>query len=69
MVLHCRDWSLEGAPERDKCYQPILSLVEQYYPDQEGVSVLVPGAGLGRLAFDFASRGASSSFSSKINLD
>lgn len=54
-----RDWSLEGAPERDKCYQPILSLVEQYYPDQEGVSVLVPGAGLGRLAFDFASRGYS----------
>jgi len=54
-----RDWSLEGVPERDKCYKPILDLVTELYPAKEGVSVLVPGAGLGRLAFDFAQSGYS----------
>lgn len=56
-----RDWSVEGKSERDACYSPIISEIVKLYPPNEiepsSVSVLVPGAGLGRLAFEIASRG------------
>ncbi|KZV96043.1 N2227-domain-containing protein [Exidia glandulosa HHB12029] len=60
-----RDWSDEGKPERDQCYKPMLdALLERYkdVPDSErgDIRVLVPGAGLARLAFDVAKLGFAS---------
>ncbi|KAJ2938334.1 hypothetical protein O0L34_g13253 [Tuta absoluta] len=57
-----RDWSSLGAPEREQCYQPILDELEQLFPqddtsDRREIKVLVPGAGLGRLAWEIAARG------------
>eukprot|EP00128_Syssomonas_multiformis_P000879 Colp12_sorted_trinity150504_noHs@22405 len=55
-----RDWSTEGAAERDACYKPILDRLKAQYPDAESrrdISVLVPGAGLGRLALEVAKEG------------
>ncbi len=55
-----RDWSAEGAYERRTCYEPVLqdvaeSLVNRL--DKSSVKVLVPGAGLGRLVYEFCKRG------------
>ena len=52
-----RDWSEIGKNERDKCYSPIINAVLERYSKPSEVDILVPGAGLGRLAFEFASRG------------
>lgn len=55
-----RDWSEEGAEERDACYGPILEELSRRFPDvdQRGdVRVLVPGSGLGRLPFEIVTRG------------
>ena len=55
-----RDWSSEGASERKKCYGPIIDVLEKRLGDRVpkyDVKVLVPGAGLGRLAFDIVHRG------------
>ncbi|KAH9818383.1 N2227-like protein-domain-containing protein [Melampsora americana] len=59
-----RDWSVLGAPERDACYEPMLialdSYAEQLLPegiDRRQIRVLVPGCGLGRLAWEVADRG------------
>ncbi|XP_046399023.1 carnosine N-methyltransferase [Ischnura elegans] len=56
-----RDWSEEGKLERQACYQPIIDELEKYYPEsvrsKQEHRVLVPGAGLGRLAYEIASRG------------
>ena len=52
-----RDWSRDGAKERQQCYAPILEELKRVFPDPKDVKVLVPGAGLGRLAFDIASLG------------
>ncbi len=55
-----RDWSKEGEAERSQCYDPILRELEHLFADVERrceVKVLVPGAGLGRLAFEIAKRG------------
>ncbi|XP_026478168.1 carnosine N-methyltransferase [Ctenocephalides felis] len=58
-----RDWSKEGAEERKQCYEPIIKEIESYYPGENGllcdIKVLVPGAGLGRLAYELAHRGYS----------
>lgn len=59
-----RDWSAEGAEERERVYTPILEAVTERYPqlgseERRAVRVLVPGAGMGRLAFDFAAQGFS----------
>ncbi|XP_047513838.1 carnosine N-methyltransferase [Pieris napi] len=59
-----RDWSEAGAAEREQCYKPILDELEARYPKQEfidrsHIKVLVPGAGLGRLAWEIAARGFS----------
>ncbi|RPB29262.1 N2227-domain-containing protein, partial [Terfezia boudieri ATCC MYA-4762] len=45
-----RDWALEGHAERERCYKPVL---DELYE----IKVLVPGAGLGRLAFDIVCAG------------
>ena len=55
-----RDWSVEGAEEREGAYAPILEAVLAAYPDEDGrssVRVCVPGCGLGRLAWEFAAAG------------
>ena len=57
-----RDWSKEGEAERDMCYKPILEEIEAVYGDlntsqRNGINILVPGSGLGRLAYEIASRG------------
>ncbi|XP_072260241.1 carnosine N-methyltransferase [Pyxicephalus adspersus] len=56
-----RDWSEEGKTERDTCYQPIIEEILKSFPkdkcDVSQVSILVPGAGLGRLAWEIAKHG------------
>jgi len=54
-----RDWSPAGEAERQRSYQRILDKLEQLYPvaERDTRKVLVPGAGLGRLAFDIARLG------------
>lgn len=52
-----RDWSLEGAEEREACYGPVkqaLAAERANHPELEHLKVLVPGAGLGRLVFDLS---------------
>ncbi|XP_017272675.1 carnosine N-methyltransferase isoform X1 [Kryptolebias marmoratus] len=56
-----RDWSEAGQAERDTCYRPIVQEIQRLFPmdqyDVSKVSVLVPGAGLGRLAWEIAQLG------------
>ena len=57
-----RDWSLEGDQERSCSYGPILKELDTRFAklsnqDRAAIKVLVPGAGLGRLAYEIASRG------------
>ena len=60
-----RDWSAEGAGERAACYAPVMAELERRYghlgaAEKGSVLVLVPGAGLGRLAYDIAVAGYTS---------
>ena len=50
-----RDWSEEGAAERQESYGRMLKLLEEHVPRSS--RVLVPGAGLGRLVFECYRRG------------
>ncbi|EKD02723.1 hypothetical protein A1Q2_02953 [Trichosporon asahii var. asahii CBS 8904] len=55
-----RDWTKEGASEREACYKPLLEALEAHFPDvstRGEKKVLVPGCGLGRLAMEIAARG------------
>jgi carnosine N-methyltransferase len=57
-----RDWSEEGASERKLCYKPLLDEIIRLFghlspSGRSNVRVLVPGAGLGRLAFEVARLG------------
>uniref|UniRef100_A0A0N5AA70 carnosine N-methyltransferase n=1 Tax=Syphacia muris TaxID=451379 RepID=A0A0N5AA70_9BILA len=55
-----RDWSTEGASERNACYSRVKETLCSHFTDKEKryeVNVLVPGAGLGRLAWDFVQEG------------
>ncbi|PWW79000.1 putative trehalase [Tuber magnatum] len=57
-----RDWSTSGAHERDPTFVPILSTLETLSPGGGGDSrarqkILVPGAGLGRLAYEISALG------------
>ena len=56
-----RDWSAEGAAERQACYGPILQdltdLLVNPQEVEEQILVLVPGAGLGRLVFELCRAG------------
>ncbi|RDH18749.1 N2227-domain-containing protein [Aspergillus niger ATCC 13496] len=59
-----RDWSHEGQAERDVCYGPVLSDLQDEFgarigssEDEDEVRVLVPGAGLGRLVFEICRQG------------
>ncbi|KAJ7075566.1 N2227-domain-containing protein [Mycena belliarum] len=57
-----RDWSVEGRVEREACYTPMKDALLLHFahvaPTERGrVRVLIPGAGLGRLAHDVAALG------------
>lgn len=57
-----RDWSHEGAAERNSCYEPVIrDVVAAFWeaPDKSTVKILVPGAGLGRLVFELCRKGYS----------
>ncbi|KAG4108714.1 N2227-domain-containing protein [Neocallimastix lanati (nom. inval.)] len=59
-----RDWSEEGKMEREQTYTPIINALLDFYkdvPEEErgDLNILVPGAGLGRLAYDIAKLGFS----------
>ncbi|ODV96027.1 hypothetical protein PACTADRAFT_80101 [Pachysolen tannophilus NRRL Y-2460] len=55
-----REWSEEGIEERDVSFNKILKECVALYPDLQqrpNLKVLVPGAGLGRLVFEFVKLG------------
>jgi hypothetical protein len=63
-ILFFRDWSEEGAKERESSYQPILDELENLfpknvYPQRESIHILAPGSGLSRLAFEITRLGFS----------
>ncbi|KAB5563036.1 N2227-like protein-domain-containing protein [Coniochaeta sp. 2T2.1] len=59
-----RDWSAEGAKEREACYGPVKRALAQEKERRlkegitEKLNVLVPGAGLARLMYDLAVEGS-----------
>ena len=59
-----RDWSASGEMERRTAYGPIkefikkyLPLTKQFSPGQPSPRIVVPGSGVGRLAFELAAMG------------
>jgi carnosine N-methyltransferase len=54
-----RDWAEDGKQEREQSYTKIINKLCQLFKEEERseIKVLVPGAGLGRLAFDIARSG------------
>ncbi|VDC05234.1 unnamed protein product [Peniophora sp. CBMAI 1063] len=59
-----RDWSTEGEEEREASYKPLKDALVAHFSDipfeeRYNFRVLVPGAGLGRLAYDIAKLGFS----------
>lgn len=53
-----RDWSSQGAKERQAVFPPVLAALEQHFGGKgRGNKVLVPGSGMGRLASDIADLG------------
>ena len=61
--LFTRDWAIDGIDERNSTYKPILSELKKFFENktkkefQEGINILVPGAGLGRLMYEIAKLG------------
>uniref|UniRef100_A0A1B6CSN0 carnosine N-methyltransferase n=1 Tax=Clastoptera arizonana TaxID=38151 RepID=A0A1B6CSN0_9HEMI len=58
-----REWSSTGLKERSRCHEPIIDAIIENFPtdkyDPVNVKILVPGAGLGRLAYEIVKRGYS----------
>ena len=57
-----REWSDVGEQERSQAFGPLTKALQRYLPvarESAQPCVLVPGAGLGRLAFDLATEGYS----------
>ena len=63
LKLFIRDWAIDGIEERNSTYKPILNELSLFFKDrpkkdfEEGINVLVPGAGLGRLMYEIAKLG------------
>jgi len=62
MKHFARDWSTEGAHERDATYPCVLQTLQEAFPvatrsSQTPIHVLVPGSGLGRLGHEIAALG------------
>lgn len=53
------EWSLEGAAEREACYDLVIKDLKEERKIRSGppLQVLVPGAGLGRLVFELCCAG------------
>jgi carnosine N-methyltransferase len=55
-----REWSAEGAPEREACFTPVIEALNTEFPSplqRNHLKVLIPGAGLGRLVFELCLHG------------
>jgi hypothetical protein len=53
-----RDWSEEGARERTRTFSPILDVLNEVNPSQRAeMKILIPGCGLGRLAWEISQLG------------
>ena len=53
-----RDWSEEGARERTRTFSPILDVLNEVDPSQRAeMKILIPGCGLGRLAWEISQLG------------
>ncbi|KAF9812601.1 hypothetical protein IEO21_06123 [Rhodonia placenta] len=53
-----RDWSVEGQHERTRIFGPVLNVLKQVTSEQRAsTKVLVPGSGLGRLAWEISQLG------------
>ena len=57
LKLFVRDWTIEGKKERDITYIPVMEEIKKYLTDFKNKKILVPGAGLCRLAFEIAKLG------------
>ena len=59
LKLFIRDWTIEGKKERDITYNPIINEIKKYFSDtnNKNKKILVPGAGLCRLAFEISKFG------------
>ena len=59
LKLFIRDWTIEGKIERDITYNPIIDEIKKYYLDNNNKNkkILVPGAGLCRLAYEIGKLG------------
>ena len=63
-----RDWSEEGARERTRTFPPILDVLNEVDPSRRAdMKILVPGCGLGRLAWEISQLGWYT-YSSKISV-
>ena len=64
--LFTRDWAMDGIEERNSTYKPILNELKNFFEKktkkefQDGINILVPGAGLGRLMYEIAKLGFNS---------
>ncbi|VDN98046.1 unnamed protein product [Rodentolepis nana] len=58
-----RDWSSLGEIERKQSYEPVVNEIKQIFSPSDrklsDIKILVPGAGLGRLAWELANAGFS----------
>ena len=56
LVQAVRDWSADGTAQRASSYAPVLAGLRERidHSPQQQLRILVPGSGLGRLAFDVA---------------
>lgn len=53
-----RDWSADGEVERSRIFQPILDVLKEVnLAQRSSTTVLVPGSGLGRLAWEISELG------------
>lgn len=57
-----RDWSAAGSSERQRIFDPILNVLRQVNSSERPTKrILVPGSGLGRLAWEISELGMPSS--------
>ena len=57
LKLFIRDWTIEGKKERDLTYTPIITEIKKYFSNTSNQKILIPGAGLCKLAFELAKLG------------
>ncbi len=50
-------WFQKGAKERALCYTPLINRLKTLFKDPSKAKIVVPGCGLGRLAYEIAIEG------------